>query len=87
MTLPQDVIGVDIAKGWIDTFTLSTLKHERIPTTKQALARFAGDARGALVVCEASGGYERPLLEALADRKSTRLNSSHDLASRMPSSA
>ena len=66
MTLPQDVIGVDIAKGWIDTFTLSTLKHERIPTTKQALARFAGDARGALVVCEASGGYERPLLEALA---------------------
>jgi transposase len=66
MTLPQDVIGVDIAKGWIDTFTLSTLKHERIPTTKQALARFAKSAAGALVVCEASGGYERPLTEALA---------------------
>jgi transposase len=66
MTLPQDVIGVDIAKGWIDTFTLSALKHERIPTTKQALARFAETAQGALVVCEASGGYERPLTEALA---------------------
>lgn len=66
MTLPQDVIGVDIAKGWIDTFTLSTRKHERIPTTKQALARFARTAKGALVVCEASGGYERPLTEALA---------------------
>lgn len=66
MSLPQDVIGVDIAKGWIDTFTLSTQKHERIPTTKQALARFARTAKGALVVCEASGGYERPLTAALA---------------------
>lgn len=66
MTLPQDIIGVDIAKGWIDTFTLSTLKHERIVTTKQALARFARAAKGALVVVEASGGYERPLTEALA---------------------
>ena len=66
MTLPQDVIGVDIAKGWIDTFTLSTLKHERIPTTKQALARFAKVAKRALVICEASGGHERPLTEALA---------------------
>ena len=66
MTLSQDVIGVDIAKGWIDTFTLSTSRHERIPTTKQALARFAKACAGALVVCEASGGYERPLTEALA---------------------
>ena len=66
MTLPQDVIGVDIAKGWIDTFTLSTSRHEPIDTTKAALARFARAAKGALVVCEASGGYERPLTEALA---------------------
>ncbi len=65
MTLPQDVIGVDIAKGWIDTFTLSTQKHQRIATTKQALAQFARTAKDALVVCEASGGYERPLTEAL----------------------
>ena len=66
MTLPQDIIGVDIAKGWIDTFTLSTRKHERISTTKLALARFAKAAAGVLVVVEASGGYERPLTEALA---------------------
>lgn len=66
MTLPQDVIGVDIAKGWIDSFTLSSKKHERIPATRPALARFAGAAAGALVVVEASGGYERPLTEALA---------------------
>lgn len=66
MTLPQDIIGVDIAKDWIDVFHLSSLRHERIVTTKQALARFAKAARGALVVLEASGGYERPVTEALA---------------------
>lgn len=66
MTLPQDFIGVDIAKGWIDAFHLSTGRHERIATTKQALARFARSAAGALVVLEASGGYERPVTEALA---------------------
>lgn len=66
MTLPQDFIGVDIAKNWIDVFRLSTGRRERIATTKRALARFARAARGGLVVLEASGGYERPLTEALA---------------------
>ena len=66
MTLPQDFIGVDIAKDWIDVFYLSTSRHERIPTTKQALARFAEAADGCLVILEASGGYERPVTEALA---------------------
>jgi transposase len=66
MTLPQDIIGVDIAKGWIDTFTLSSRTHVRIATTEPELARFARAATGALVVLEASGGYERPLTEALA---------------------
>jgi len=66
MTLPQDIIGVDIAKGWIDVFHLSSSRHDRIATTKQALARFAKDATGALVVLEASGGYERPVTGALA---------------------
>ena len=66
MTLPQDIIGVDIAKDWIDVFHLSTSRHERIVTTKQGLARFSKAAKGALVVLEASGGYERPVTEALA---------------------
>ena len=66
MTLPQDFIGVDIAKDWIDVFHLSTARRDRIATTKQALARFAKTAGGALVVLEASGGYERPVTEALA---------------------
>jgi transposase len=66
MTLPHNIIGVDIAKGWIDVFYLSTAMHERILITKQALARFAKAAKGCLVVVEASGGYERPLTDALA---------------------
>lgn len=66
MTLPQNIIGVDIAKGWIDVFYLSTSKHDRITTTKQSLARFSKAAAGCLIVVEASGGYERPLTEALA---------------------
>jgi transposase len=66
MTLPQDVIGVDIAKGWIDVFYRATARHERIATTKEALACFARVAKGTLVVLEASGGYERPLTDALA---------------------
>lgn len=65
MTLPQDFIGVDIAKDWIDVFHLSTARRDRIATTKQALARFAKAAGQALVVLEASGGYERPVTEAL----------------------
>lgn len=66
MTLPQNFIGVDIAKDWIDVFDLRSSKHERISTTKHALARFAKAASGALVILEASGGYERPVTEALA---------------------
>ena len=66
MTLPQDFLGVDIAKGWIDVYHLSTARYERIATTKPALSRWAKAAKGAFVVLEASGGYERPVTEALA---------------------
>ena len=66
MTMPQDVIGVDIAKDWIDIFTLSSGRARRIPSTRAALRRFAMQAQGTRVVFEASGGYERPLAEALA---------------------
>jgi transposase len=64
--IAQDFIGVDIAKGWIDVFHLSTAKHERITSTKQSLARFAKATKGCLIIVEASGGYERSLTEALA---------------------
>ena len=67
MTLPQNYIGVDIAKDWIDVFHAFSSKHERIAMTKQSLARFARAAKGCLVICESSGGYERPLTRALAE--------------------
>lgn len=76
MTLPQDVIGVDIAKDWIDVFFLSTGWAERVPMATAELRAFAARARGALVVFEASGGYEHPLAEALdaADVTYARVN-------------
>ncbi len=66
MTLPQDIIGGDIAKDWLDTFQLSPLQHRRIPATKQALARFSKTAAGGLIGPEASGGHQAPLLRTLA---------------------
>ena len=76
MTLPQDVIGVDIAKDWIDVFFLSARRAERVPMATAELRAFAARARGALVVFEASGGYEHPLSEALdaADVTYARVN-------------
>lgn len=68
MTMPQDVIGVDVSKDWIDCHRLSDGRAWRVPTGKTALRRFAASvasAAGMLVVFEPTGGYERPLAEAL----------------------
>jgi len=65
MSLPQDFIGVDIAKDWIDVFTPSTGRAMRLTTTPKALRQFAGQVTECVVVFEASGGYERPLAAAL----------------------
>ncbi|MDP1556943.1 MAG: IS110 family transposase [Hyphomonas sp.] len=64
--MPQNVIGVDIAKDWIDTFCLDSGAARRLGTDPKSLKAFARQCAGALVVFEASGGYERPLAEALA---------------------
>lgn len=65
MTIPQDVIGVDVSKDWIDCHWQSTGETHRIRTAPATLRRFAARASSALVVFEASGGYERPLSGAL----------------------
>ena len=44
MTMLQEVIGVDIAKDWIEVFTLSSDRARRIPTARAALRRFATQA-------------------------------------------
>lgn len=66
MTLPQNVLGVDIARDWIDVFDLSVNGFDRIAT--RDLAGFAQSLRDVLVVFEATGGYEYPLVEALEAR-------------------
>jgi transposase len=65
MTLHPFVLGVDIAKDWIDVCGQDERAVRRIETTPRALKSFARKAQGGLVVFEASGGYERPLMAAL----------------------
>ena len=62
-----------IAKGEVDALLL-TSKHNRMYAAEYCVAE------GVSVICKEESYY-------FTDRKSTRLNSSHTLASRMPSSA
>lgn len=68
MTLHRNILGVDIAKDWIDVFDPASGRARRIDTTSRALKAFAAGAQGAFIVCEASGGCHRPLLAALDAR-------------------
>lgn len=79
MTMTETYIGVDIAKDWIDAFDEATGERRRIFSTPAALKRFAWKCAGKRVVFEASGGYERPFIEALtgADVSFTRVNPRH----------
>jgi transposase len=66
MTLHQNILGVDVAKDWIDTCDPASGRTARIETAPRALAAFVGRLpKDMFVVFEASGGYERPLMEAL----------------------
>lgn len=66
MTLPRHVLGVDVARDWIDVCDPAPDEVRRIRTTPSALGAFAwGLPANAFVVLEASGGCERLLLEAL----------------------
>jgi transposase len=63
--MQQNVIGVDVSKDWFDFFCLATGSASRSKMTPQALKAFIKRAKGALVVFEASGGYEYKLMKAL----------------------
>jgi transposase len=60
-------IGVDVAKNWIDVCDPSRRAAFRMPASVPELSEFARslNARAPIVVFEASGGYERPLMRAL----------------------
>lgn len=65
MILHRNVLGVDVAKDWIDVCDPASGKERHIDMKPRALKTFAESATGALVVFEASGGYDRPLVHAL----------------------
>lgn len=66
MILHQNILGVDVARDWIDTCDLASGRIRHIETAPRVLKAFAAKLpRDGLVVFEASGGYERPLVEAL----------------------
>lgn len=59
-------LGVDVSKDWIDVYDPQAGSF-RVAMDSMVLRRFARRVAGrnALIVVEATGGYERPLLEAL----------------------
>lgn len=67
MTMTHPVIGVDVSKDWIDVFDSRSSGRCRLAADRSSLARFARSARGALVVLEPTGGYERRLMLALEE--------------------
>ena len=66
MTMARNCIGVDVSKDWIDVHDPADGRTARIASQRRDLRRFARQAAGSLVVFEASGGYERALIDALA---------------------
>jgi transposase len=65
--MTDNYIGVDVSRAWIDTFCLQTKAHARLtmdPTTLDTFAAKLG-GKGVVVILEATGGCERPLLNAL----------------------
>ncbi|MGP7797157.1 IS110 family transposase, partial [Sphingomonas sp. CLY1604] len=65
-TVPTCFIGCDVGKAEIVVFDSRTERITRVRNTGTALADFAAALDpGALVICEATGGYEALLLDAL----------------------
>lgn len=68
---PQRVVGVDVSKTGLECFVLPTEERMRAsqdPQELSALADRIAALKPELVVIEATGGYERPLLNALLAR-------------------
>jgi transposase len=65
-TIPTSFIGCDVGKAEIVVFDSRTGRITSVANQPEALAAFAaGIDATALVICEATGGYEAELLEAL----------------------
>jgi transposase len=78
MSLHRNVLGVDVAGGWIDVFDASDNRSVRV-MTEDIAAWVRALAPDVFVIFEATGGHERPLMEALgaAGIAHARLNPRH----------
>ena len=69
----QRIIGVDVASRKLDVFDTSTNKHQVIKNSIDSITQFskkiADRQSNVLVVMEATGGYERELLDILHEFK------------------
>jgi len=66
----QRVIGVDVAKEWLDLASSETTTIERLPYTAEGIAQVLQQARqeaAERITVEATGGWETALVAALAD--------------------
>jgi transposase len=69
MSATAPYVGIDVAKDWLDVAVQPSGDHWRVAHDAAGLAELAARLdrlAPALVVLEASGGYERPALAALA---------------------
>jgi transposase len=69
--MTDNYIGVDVSRAWIDTFCPITQQHNHLAMDPTTLHTFAAklSGKGVVVVLEATGGCERPLLNALITHK------------------
>ena len=61
-------IGIDVSQDWLNLSAYPTGQHLHFKTTPaglRSLSKHCLDARPRLIAFEASGGYERPLADAL----------------------
>ena len=64
--MTENYIGVDVAKGWIDVFDPQAgTQHINMEVSELRGFARALKKRDCLVILEATGGYENPLIAAL----------------------
>jgi transposase len=64
----KTIVGIDVAKGWLDIAIAGEAKTVRIDNTPEAVGAWLDRAPPALVAFEPTGGYERVLRQGLRER-------------------
>ena len=66
--MPKLFVGVDVSKHYLDLYVSEIETHKRFANSSEGLdqlVEFLEPLAPELVVCEASGGYEKPLIQEL----------------------